>query len=397
VPSPRAATGSARPRDPLAAAAKGLLDRLAAWPRAAGSSSERRARETCAARLGTAGFTVREAPFRYSAFPGKWATPVAGLMLLATVAATGHLGYHGSSRRAAAAMLLGLAFIGVFARWSATRGVLDAPIMQRKGINLVATRGVGWPRVWLVAHLDSKSQPVPIGLRAAAIVLAVLACVALLALAFAGMAGSPWARVGAAPWIVATAAAALATLPIVATTVADRSPGALDNATGVVSVVLAAESMPPGVSVGVLLTSAEELGLAGARAWVSMAARARSRVRTEADAPPLVAINCDGVDDVGRLTVMRGRRGRTLADVLARAARDEGAQPRIRRVIPGVLVDAVAFDAGGWEAATVSRGTLGTLLRIHRPSDTAAQLSGEGMAEAARVMARAATAIAQRR
>jgi hypothetical protein len=113
--------------------------------------------------------------------------------------------------------------------------------------------------------------------------------------------------------------------------------------------------------------------------------------------PNPVVINCDGVDDQGQLTVMRSRRAKSLAAAVERAARDEGAHPRIRGLIPGVLVDAVAFDEIGWEAVTVSRGTLGTLLRIHRPSDTASLLTGEGMAEAARVMARAAAALAQGR
>jgi Peptidase family M28 len=397
VPSPRAASSSARPRDPLAAAAKALLDRIAAWPRAAGSASERRAREACAARLQSAGFSVREAPFPYSAFPGKWATPLAGLMVLATVALAGHQGFHGSPRRALVAMLLGLVGIGALARWSATRGVLDSRLMQRKGVNLVATRGVGWPRVWLVAHLDSKSQPVPIGLRAAAIVLGSLACVALVGLALAGVAGSAGTSAGSPSWIVATIAGVLAALPIIMTTVGDHSPGAVDNASGVVSVMLAAESLPPAVDVGVLLTSAEELGLAGARAWLRMAERARSRVRIDAGAPPSLAINCDGVDDVGRLTVMRARRAKGLAATLEKAALDEGVHARIRGLIPGVLVDAVAFTDAGWDAVTVSRGTVATLLRIHRPSDTAATFTGEGMAEAARVMARAATVLAQGR
>ena len=394
---PRPATSPARPRDPLALAAKALLDRLAAWPRGTGSTSERRAREACAARLATAGFTVREAPFRYSSFPGRWATPLAGLLLLGTVAGTGHLGYHGSPRLAVACMALGLATIGVFAWSSATWGVLHAPLMRRIGVNLVATRGVGRPPVWLVAHLDSKSQPIPIGVRAAAIVLGGLACVVLLALALGRAAGAGWAaHVGGGAWIAATIAGALAALPVVATTVGDGSPGALDNASGVVSVVLAAESMPSNAAVGVLLTSAEELGLAGARAWVRSAQRADT-LAWRMVGPPPVAINCDGVDDLGRLTVMRGRRGKALAAALERAARAEGVHPRIRGLIPGVLVDAVAFVEGGWEAVTVSRGTMATLLRIHRPSDTAERLSGEGMAEAARVMARAATMLVERR
>ena len=73
----------------------------------------------------------------------------------------------------------------------------------------------------------------------------------------------------------------------------------------------------------------------------------------------------------------------------------EHAPARIRRLLPGVLVDAVALADEGWRTATLSRGTLGTLMRIHTSGDTAQRMSGAGIAEAARVMARAATALAR--
>ena len=47
---------------------------------------------------------------------------------------------------------------------------------------------------------------------------------------------------------------------------------------------------------GVLLTSAEELGLAGARAWVHAWA--------QDGRAPGVALNCDGVDDRGTLALL---------------------------------------------------------------------------------------------
>jgi hypothetical protein len=47
--------------------------------------------------------------------------------------------------------------------------------------NLVATRGA--PRVWLVAHLDSKSQPIPMLVRIAGIIATAAVVVVLIALA----------------------------------------------------------------------------------------------------------------------------------------------------------------------------------------------------------------------
>ena len=46
-------------------------------------------------------------------------------------------------------------------------GVLDLPWLRAAGENLIARRGDAPPRVWLVAHVDSKSQPLPTQLRMA--------------------------------------------------------------------------------------------------------------------------------------------------------------------------------------------------------------------------------------
>jgi hypothetical protein len=50
------------------------------------------------------------------------------------------------------------------------------------------------------------------------------------------------------------------------------------------------------------------------------------------------------------------------------------------------LVDGVALADAGWDVVTVSRGTLGTVARIHLPGDSLARLHGDGMALAASVI-----------
>ena len=45
--------------------------------------------------------------------------------------------------------------------WFARRGVLVAPVLRETGINLEATWPGERPTLWLCAHLDTKSQPVP--------------------------------------------------------------------------------------------------------------------------------------------------------------------------------------------------------------------------------------------
>jgi hypothetical protein len=53
------------------------------------------------------------------------------------------------------------------------------------------------------------------------------------------------------------------------------------------------------------------------------------------------------------------------------------------------LVDGVAFADAGWEAVTVSRGTVATLGRIHRPADRADRMTGIGVEAAAKAIVRA--------
>jgi hypothetical protein len=165
-----------------------------------------------------------------------------------------------------------------------------------------------------------------------------------------------------------------------ASVVGARSDGAVDNASGVAAVLAAAAALPSACAVGVLLPSAEELGLAGARAW------ARTRA-------PGTALNCDGVDDDGEVTVMyHGRRPVGLIEAILGAAR---APLRVRRMPLGLLTDSVALADRGWTTVTVSRGSFATLRRVHTPADSLAALRGHGIDEVASLLARAAEALAR--
>jgi len=256
--------------------------------------------------------------------------------------------------------------------WLGRRGVLALRLARCRGINLVATRPVqGDARItWLCAHLDSKSQPVPILVRAAGITASALSWLAALGLGIALVTGLASATWRAAWWWVA-GAGIVAAVPVMASVVQDASPGALDNASGVAAVLLAATAPDTGGRVGVVLTSAEELGLAGARAWV------RGR-----DAG--TALNCDGVDDAGPVAIMySGRRPAGLIEALHRAAERLRIEARAHRLVPGILTDGVAMADAGWSVVTLSKGGSGTLARIHRPGDDATRMTGTGIAEVA--------------
>jgi Zn-dependent M28 family amino/carboxypeptidase len=171
----------------------------------------------------------------------------------------------------------------------------------------------------------------------------------------------------------------LSATPLMLSIVGDKNHGTLDNASGVATVLEAVEAIPAVARVGVLITDAEELGLAGARAWV----RAQ---------PCAIALNCDSIDDGGRLTVMYSRAApERLIAHLRTAATTIGEPLRVIRLIPGVLTDHVPFAAAGWETVTLSRGDLRTLARIHTGRDTLQSMHGTGIASAAQLLARTAT------
>ena len=238
------------------------------------------------------------------------------------------------------------------------------------------------PRAWLVAHIDSKSQPISLVVRAAGIVVLGLAWLAALALTIDAIARGDARRDS---WTVVLIAALVGAVPVIASVVGTGSAGAIDNASGVATVLAAAE-LSADAPVGVLITDAEELGLAGARAWCAAIGEDRVPV-----------LNCDGVDDAGVLTLMWTRpRSPRLERAIRDAAARVGERLRVIPLIPGVLVDGLAFSDAGWEVVTLSRGSLETLRRIHTRRDDLARVQGVGVAAAARVVARAVGHIVER-
>ena len=346
------------------------LDMIAARPRPAGSDEEKRAREYCRSVLEAAGFSSSDEPFEYSAFPGRYATPLAGWASLLALGSAGYIGYRG--RETVAMALLGCAAIGMgaFFGWCAGRGVLGLPYLRERAVNLIATRGN--PTVWLMAHLDTKSQPVSMAARVVGITGSAIVWILAGALAVSGVYGWLTPELRAFGWPTIGIAGVAAGIPVAASMVGNRSRGAFDNASGVATVLVVAASAPAGDALGVVITSAEELGLAGARAWVL-------------ERKPPFTINFDGVDDAGTLTAMRTLRSGDLPGAFGKAATAAGEPHRVIRMIPGILTDSVALDDAGLKSITVSHGSFASLGRVHRPSDTSERITGSGIARAARV------------
>jgi hypothetical protein len=233
------------------------------------------------------------------------------------------------------------------------------------GVNLIAQRAVGpsgRPAVWLVAHYDSKGQPISMALRlagAAALVLGVVALGVALAMGW--------------PIIPPIGLAALGALVLAGNRVTDRSAGAVDNASAMVAVFMLLDLLRSRTDVGVIFPDAEELGLLGARALV---AERSALVRGTA------ALNFDGIDDSGRPVVFMHRAG-PLGSAVARELDATGA-----RWLP-VLVDGIVLAPAAGECVTIMKGDWRTARIVHTRHDTAARLTLAGARQVAEGVARA--------
>ena len=170
-------------------------------------------------------------------------------------------------------------------------------------------------------------------------------------------------------------AAVVAALPSLFCFVGNDSHGALDNASGVVTVLLASWLAEEVENLGILITSGEELGLAGARVWAAGAAAG------------ILVVNCDTVDDAGGWRCMyNATRPAKITSVADAIAARLGFKLAIGRMIPGILADSMAFADRGMGAVTISRGRLSTLARIHTRRDTSIALTGNGVVDGAALL-----------
>jgi hypothetical protein len=327
---------------------KSHFEHLASRPRPTGSAANHEARQYCAEHLRTLGFSVAERPFEFSALPGRHAAQIIGFVAVIGFAAARFLLAEWFGQLTTALLIM-------LTYWLGSRGATREPWFREAGVNLEASRGS--PRVWLVAHIDSKSQPIPTAVRSLGVLLVGFAAIAQFVVPWPGDFYVYYAGIAGG-------------LILLTASVGSASDGAADNASGVAAVLEAVSLLPAERACGVLISDAEELSLAGATAWV--AGREKG-----------IALNCDTLDDEGQPALIAYPGSRAVV---------ERAAAKVKRVLqpaylPGVLTDSNAFQAAGWQTVTLGRGTLRTLGRIHTKRDSLDSMRGTALPDAARVLA----------
>lgn len=227
------------------------------------------------------------------------------------------------------------------------------------GVNLIArpVRPSARPPIWLVAHYDSKGQPISMLVRLIGFLSIII-----------GLVWFPLAGGETLPIVPLAVGLAI----LLQNRVTDNSPGAVDNATALVTVFMTLDQLPHDAEVGVVFPDAEEYGLVGTRAL------AADRADLFADA---AVINLDGLDDVGRPIAFAHRPG-ALGNAIARAL-----NARRWRWLP-VIVDGIALARVARECVSILKGDARTMAIVHTPEDTTARVRLDGAASVAAGLAR---------
>jgi Zn-dependent M28 family amino/carboxypeptidase len=157
----------------------------------------------------------------------------------------------------------------------------------------------------------------------------------------------------------------------------NRSSGAVDNASGLLTALAVVDAQPPEVPVGVLFLDAEEYGLEGARALV------RERAHLLAGT---AIINLDGIDDRGRVIGLVHRPGRVTEAVLTELGATWW------RWLP-LFVDGLVLAPAARECVTIMRGDWNTARLVHTARDTSARLTLSGATSVAAGVARALASV----
>ena len=356
------------------------------YPRRVGSSGEDRAFRYLKGRFLSCGLSVSEEPFGFKTWPWvllRVALACSVAMILTAVWSVGRYPVL-SCVLAALPMAIGL-FSNRWVLLLLSKAVLEpAGDDAFRSRNLVArrpgvTRGEG-PLIVLMAHYDSKGQWISLGARI------------FLFLGYAtggiGLFIRAIGRVGEAsgtidlPSVCFGLLAALSALALLPMRADNRSPGAVDNASGVGVLTCLAESIGkdpdlfPRSEILFVGTGAEEMGLLGAFAFL------RKHAEDLKGRREVYVLNFDGPGVDGRIYVSSKTglwpRSRRLVQIILEAGRVQQIGIGTPAFVIGAMADHFPFVAEGIEAVTFSTVGRDSLV-IHTPRDTPERLNAEAM------------------
>jgi len=363
-----------------------------AFPRLVGSAGEAKAQDYIVQQFSELGLDVSREPFTFTKFPAEVLPRLLCGLFVPILLSVPWLG----ERFPIPICLLCLFSLFVallFNQWQKRfEGLYDVG-RRHHSENIVATDGRkpndNTSALLFVAHYDSKSQVLPIAVRAVAYFIAIVGLTALTTIMVINVAILVWFPdhiilgwlSDPIIWGVAgTTALCLLLLQINFTQ--NRSPGGFDNASGVgVMLEVARVLMARGEkkSITFLAAGAEEYGMCGALRYVQAHA-------DEYDQENTYVINLDGlgvgngVNMVTRYGIPPVRTADVLADRFQASGESLGIQVSECHLPIGVGLDSIPIANHGFETVTLTAGDVGRVaLKVHSKQDRCDLLNIESL------------------
>jgi len=358
------------------------IEELAATKRLPGTPGERKAQEYITRAGDAIGVPMRAEEFTYSSMPLTVVLPVICL-LLGIVCIIGSLTYlwETSLSIIPGVVLLVLIYLGF--KWSAAFEHFGATGGSRKSLNLIGEIKGKNPKgtVILSAHYDSKSQLMPVVVRAGLYMVgfftATLLGLALVVVGIVSLAGADAFGSRAGFFLSLFPAACLVLLVFNFT--GNRSAGALDNASGEAVILEAARvlAIEPLENYDVLVASfgCEEVGLCGAINYLLAH-------EDELKARPTYMLNFDmPFSTAGNIFVNTAFElppqytSKYLNDLARKAAADMGLEIKGLYLPVGAAADHMPWDKHGIEAT----GFVSAAGFIHSSRDSVDKINRDGL------------------
>ncbi len=342
-----------------------------AFPRGVGSAGETAAREYIVRHFRDLGLHVVREPFHFTKFPAEVLPRLVCAIFTPIVFMVPWLG----ERFPIGMCILCLGSLAVamgFTRWQPWLEKLYDVGKKCRSENVIATNDVppttGAPTLIFVAHYDSKSQVLPIAVRAVAYGIAIVGLISLTGFILVQLLFQFWPP-SAVLWGIA-GVSGFCLLLLQFNFTQNRSPGGFDNASGIgVLLELARAGMSQKARCIFLATGAEEYGMCGALRYIQ-------RHAEEYNKHQVFVLNLDGlgvgnsVDVITRYGIPPLRTARKLAEALQTSGEALGINVRERYFPIGVGFDSIPIASRGFEAVTLTSGDVGKVaLKVHSKHD----------------------------
>jgi hypothetical protein len=358
------------------------IENLSVMRRLSGTAGEADAREYIHKVGNEMGVEMRAEEFFYSAAPLRVVMPLI-ILLLAAVSVVGSLTYLWDTPLTAITGAVMLTMIYVGFKWSGGFEWLAGRGGPVKSANLIGEISGKDPKgtIVLSAHYDSKSQIMPVVVRATFCILgystAILLGTTLVVVGIMRAAGKD--VLGNVAGFYATLVPAFFLFVLAFNLTGNRSPGALDNASGEAVILEMARALKrrPLESFDVRIASfgCEEVGLCGSINYLLVheeELKARPFYMLNFDVPfspgGTLALNT-GFEIPPRLT------SRHLNELAERAALDMGFEIKEIFLPIGAAADHMPFSKHGLEAT----GFVSASAHVHRASDSIDKINSEGL------------------